>query len=165
MQQQMGALVRQLTGLRAAGGISFSSGDDHGQQRVVVRTGRARRPGRVTAAVAGPKYRRHRGAAAIAVPETSRELLDQNVRPSNTAWNQLGTITRLAERSFDHHLLGFQDATMHVPWLMMNYPDDVCGTRTQEGQVLRDRDEGRRRRARRVRRRQQRHLRQLPPQW
>ena len=35
----------------------------------------------------------------------------------------------------------------------------------QEGQVLRDRDEGPGRRARRVRRRQQRHLRQLPPQW
>lgn len=95
-----GLVVRQVTGfsprLRAADGISFISGD-HGRKRVVVRTGRAR-PGRVMAAVAGPKYRRYRGAAAVTVPETSRELLDQqNVRPSNTAWNQLTTtITRLA---------------------------------------------------------------------
>nr|CAB3485348.1 unnamed protein product [Digitaria exilis] len=92
----MGGLLRQVTGLspclRAGDGITFSSGD-HGRHRVVSLTGRAR-SGRVVTAAARSKYRRHRGAAAIAVPETSRELLDQHVRPSNTASNQLTTISR-----------------------------------------------------------------------
>ncbi|CAN6249657.1 unnamed protein product [Urochloa humidicola] len=83
MQQQMGSLVRQATGLsprpRMAGGISFNSG------------GRARHV-RVAAAAAvhvaaRPKYCRLRGASAIAVPETSRHLLDQQVRHSNAAPN------------------------------------------------------------------------------
>ena len=103
MQQQMAGLVRQvITGLsprpRAAEG---SSGAVHGQHRVVVRAGRAR-SGRVVAAAhvaSRPKYCRLRGAAAVAVPETSRQqLLDQqHVRPGNTASNQLiATTVRFA---------------------------------------------------------------------
>ncbi|XP_025825384.1 acyl-acyl carrier protein thioesterase ATL4, chloroplastic-like [Panicum hallii] len=97
MQQQMAGLVRQVTGLsprpHAADG---SSGGPHGQHRVVVRTGRAR-PGRIVAAAhvaSRPKYCRLRGAAAVAVPETSRQqLLDQqHVRP--TAPNQLISTVR-----------------------------------------------------------------------
>ncbi|CAL5026061.1 unnamed protein product [Urochloa decumbens] len=90
MQQQMGSLVHQL---RAADGISFGSGA-HGQHGAV-----ARRPGRVVVAAAHvaarPKYCRLRGAAAIAVPETSRQLLDQQVRPSSTTPNlKLPTIRK-----------------------------------------------------------------------
>ncbi|CAL5069282.1 unnamed protein product [Urochloa decumbens] len=90
MQQQMGSLVHQL---RAADGISFGSGA-HGQHGVV-----ARRPGRVVIAAAHvaarPKYCRLRGAAAIAVPETSHQLLDQQVRPSSITPNlKLPTIRK-----------------------------------------------------------------------
>ena len=106
MQQQMAGLVRQvITGLsprpRAAEG---SSGAVHGQHRVVVRAGRAR-SGRVVAAThvaSRPKYCPLRGAAAVAVPETTsrQQLLDQQrVRPGNgnTASNQLiATTVRFA---------------------------------------------------------------------
>jgi hypothetical protein len=97
MQQQMAGLVRQVTGLspRPEGSSSV-----HGQHRVVVGTGRAR-SGRVVAAAhvaSQPKYCRLRGAAAVAVPETSRQqLLDQqHVRPGNTASNQLIATVRFA---------------------------------------------------------------------
>ena len=103
MQQQMAGLVRQvITGLsprpRAAEG---SSGAVHGQHRVVVRAGRAR-SGRVVAAThvaSRPKYCPLRGAAAVAVPETTsrQQLLDQqHVRPGNTASNQLIATVRFA---------------------------------------------------------------------
>ncbi|RLN39292.1 uncharacterized protein C2845_PM01G32790 [Panicum miliaceum] len=133
MQQQMAGLVRQVTGLSPRPRAADGSSGPNGQHRVVVRTGRAR-PGRVVAAAhvaARPRYCRLRVAAsAIAFPDTSNQLLEQQlVRPGNTALNQL--------ISYYHH---------------------------QEGQVLRGRDEGPGRRARRVWRRQQRHLRQLPPQ-
>ncbi|PUZ48342.1 hypothetical protein GQ55_7G238600 [Panicum hallii var. hallii] len=100
MQQQiMGALVRQPTGLsprlRAPDGISFSSGGAHGHHRVVVRTGRRARLGRVAAAHvdARPRYCRLRGVAAVAARDTSRELLDQHAHPGkyDTASNQLAT--------------------------------------------------------------------------
>ncbi|CAN6268820.1 unnamed protein product [Urochloa humidicola] len=98
MQQQMGILVRQATGLsprpRVADGISFSSG------------GRPARHVRVAAAAAHvsarPKYCRLRGAAAIAVPETSRQLIDQQVRHSNAAPNlQLPTISIRKDKFFE----------------------------------------------------------------
>ena len=93
MQQQMAGLVRQVTGLSPR---PEGSSGVHGQHRVVVGTGRAR-SGRVVAAThvaSRPKYCRHRGAAAVAVPETTsrQQLLDQQrVRPGNgnTASNQL----------------------------------------------------------------------------
>ncbi|KAK8449342.1 hypothetical protein SEVIR_7G203850v4 [Setaria viridis] len=99
MQQQMAGLVRQVTGLSLRPRPADVSSGIHGQHRVVARTGRAR-TGRVVVAVAHvaarPKYCRLRGAAAIAVPETSRQLLDQQeVRPSNdTASNPLITTIR-----------------------------------------------------------------------
>ncbi|XP_004977932.1 acyl-acyl carrier protein thioesterase ATL4, chloroplastic [Setaria italica] len=95
----MAGLVRQVTGLSHRPRPADVSSGIHGQHRVVVRTGRAR-PGRVIVAAAHvaarPKYCRLRGAAANAVPETSRQLLDQQeVRPSNdTASNPLITTIR-----------------------------------------------------------------------
>ncbi|CAN6235867.1 unnamed protein product [Urochloa humidicola] len=100
MQQQMGSLVHQL---RAADGISFGSGATHVQHGAV-----ARRPGRVVVAAAHvaarPKYCRLRGAAAIAVPETSRQLLDQQVLPSSTTPTlnlQLPTIRIRKDKFFE----------------------------------------------------------------
>jgi hypothetical protein len=117
-QQQMAGLVRQVTGIspwpRPADVMSSSV---HGQHRLVVRTDR-NRPGRLVVAAAHvaarPKYCRLRGAAAIAVPipETSRQLLDQDeVRPNNTTSNPLVTTTRSASIP----LLGFQEATTMSP--------------------------------------------------
>ncbi|WVZ65323.1 hypothetical protein U9M48_014704 [Paspalum notatum var. saurae] len=100
MQQQMAGLARHATGhtapvCAAADGtmttMSFGAGAAHGNHHhgaVVVRMPcRARRLGRVTVAASvsdRPKYCRLRGA------ETSRQLLDQHVRPGN----QLTTICR-----------------------------------------------------------------------
>ncbi|XP_004978173.1 acyl-acyl carrier protein thioesterase ATL4, chloroplastic [Setaria italica] len=84
MQQQMAGLVRQVTGLSLRPRPADVSSGIHGQHRVVAHV------------AARPKYCRLRGAAAIAVPETSRQLLDQQeVRPSNdTASNPLITTIR-----------------------------------------------------------------------
>ncbi|WVZ86665.1 hypothetical protein U9M48_033415 [Paspalum notatum var. saurae] len=107
MQQQMACLARHPTGsglsapvCAAADGTmtTMCFGAAHGNRHhgaIVVRIPcRARRLGRVTAVASvsdRPKYCRLRGAAAIAAPaETSRQLLDQYVRPGN----QLATICR-----------------------------------------------------------------------
>ncbi|CAN6229133.1 unnamed protein product [Urochloa humidicola] len=72
---------------------SFCSGAADGRHhRVVAPAGRrAARPGTDVVAAAhvadtGPRYRRLRGVAAVAAPDTtSRELFDHRARPSNSA--------------------------------------------------------------------------------
>ncbi|CAN6249656.1 unnamed protein product [Urochloa humidicola] len=85
----MGDLVRQATGL-SDGMVtkSFCSGADGRYHRVVAPAGRrAARPGTAVVAAAhvaatGPRYRRLRGVAAVAAPDTtSRELFDHRARP------------------------------------------------------------------------------------
>ncbi|CAN6240415.1 unnamed protein product [Urochloa humidicola] len=107
----MGGLFRQATGLsprpRAADGmvtISFCSGADSRHHRVVAHDGRrAARPGTAVVAAAaqvaaaGPRYRRLRGVAAVAAPDTtSPELFDHRARPGNSAAqaSQLASINK-----------------------------------------------------------------------
>ncbi|XP_072151400.1 acyl-acyl carrier protein thioesterase TE3, chloroplastic-like [Setaria viridis] len=100
MQQKMGGLVRQVTGLSPRLRPADVSSVAHGQHScVVARNGRARL-GRVVVTAAhvatGPKYCRLRGVVAIAAPDAiSRELFDQRARPgNNTASNQLTTMRK-----------------------------------------------------------------------
>ena len=96
----MAGLVHQVTGLSPRPRAAHGSSGANGQNRVVVRAGRAR-PGRAVAAAhvaAGPRYCRLRVAASsIAVPDTSNQLVEQqHVRPGNTASNQLIATVRFA---------------------------------------------------------------------
>nr|CAB3487870.1 unnamed protein product [Digitaria exilis] len=112
MLQQIGVLVRQVPDLsprlRAAHGTSRLSTGAHGHRHrlVVVRTAGRARLGRVVAASRGaspgPKqYCRLRGVAAVAAPETSRELLfDQNGNAASNQLHQLITPTTMSKDRF-----------------------------------------------------------------